>query len=93
MIYYIIGAVVALWIIWGVSRHIRRRGKTIHVIEGSCTGCGKCLKKCRRKVFEMVKDKRGAHIIVKNPGNCTACGDCVSSCKFNALKITAQVNS
>ena len=87
MTYYIVGAVVALWIIGGISRHIRRRGKTVHPVAENCTGCGKCLKTCRRHVFEMVKNGKNVHVSVKNPDKCTACGNCVSRCKFNALEI------
>ena len=87
MAYYIVGAVVALWIIGGISRHVRGRGKVVRIIAENCTGCRKCLKRCRHHVFEMVKDEQGTHVIVKNPNKCTACGDCVNSCKFNALGI------
>ncbi|MDR2692302.1 MAG: 4Fe-4S dicluster domain-containing protein [Dysgonamonadaceae bacterium] len=86
MTYYIVGALVALWIVGGISRHIRGRGKIIRVISDNCTGCGKCLKRCSHHVFEMVKDGNGAHITVKNPDKCTACGDCVIFCKFSALE-------
>ncbi|MDR1381125.1 MAG: 4Fe-4S binding protein [Tannerella sp.] len=93
MTYYIIGALVVIWSVGGIYRHIRGRGKTIRVTEDNCTGCGKCLKKCRRNVFEMVKRHQDekfftpTHVIVKNPQNCTACGDCVGACKFKALEL------
>jgi NAD-dependent dihydropyrimidine dehydrogenase PreA subunit len=85
--YYIVGAFVALWLTGSIYRHIRGLGKTVRIAEENCTGCGKCLKRCRRNVFEMIKDERGTRIIVKNPDNCTACGDCLSGCKFKALEI------
>jgi NAD-dependent dihydropyrimidine dehydrogenase PreA subunit len=87
MTYYIIGALVAVWLFGSIYRRIRGRGKIIRVKEDNCIGCGKCLKRCRRNVFEMVKDEKGAHIIVRNPDNCTACGDCVGTCKFKALEL------
>ena len=40
MTYYIVGAVVALWIIGGTIRHIRGRGKIIRIIKENSTGCG-----------------------------------------------------
>lgn len=92
MTYYIVGAVVALWIIGGISRHIRGRGKIVRIAEENCTGCGKCLKTCRHHVFEMVKDDMGAHVTVKNPDKCTAYGDCVSRCKFGALETVNKTN-
>jgi NAD-dependent dihydropyrimidine dehydrogenase PreA subunit len=87
MTYYIIGALVVIWSVGGIYRHMRGRGKTIRITENNCTGCGKCLKRCRRNVFEMVKDEKGTQIIAKNPQNCTACGDCVGTCKFKALEV------
>jgi ferredoxin len=93
MTYYIIGAVVALWMIGGISRHIRGRGKIVSLMEENCTGCGKCLKRCNHKVLEMVTNEKGQHIVVKNPDKCTACSDCVSVCKFKALKIIEKLKS
>jgi NAD-dependent dihydropyrimidine dehydrogenase PreA subunit len=87
MTYYIIGALVAVWLAGSIYRRIRGRRKTICVTEEKCTGCGKCLKRCRRNVFEMVKDGKAAHVIVRNPQNCTACGDCMTTCKFKALEL------
>jgi ferredoxin len=93
MTYYIVGAIVALWLIGGIIRRMRRRGKILRVTEENCTSCGKCLKICHHNVLEMVKDEKGekfsapAHVVVKNPLGCTACGNCVSACKFKALEL------
>jgi NAD-dependent dihydropyrimidine dehydrogenase PreA subunit len=87
MVYYIAGAVVALWLAHGIHSHIRGRGKTIRVVEENCTGCRKCLKTCHHNVLEAVKDEKGTHITVKNPDKCTACGNCLSACKFNTLEL------
>lgn len=89
-IVYFIGALVALWIIGGIIRRRRRRGKIIRCNTESCTNCKKCLKYCRHNVLEAVKNEKGTHIVVKNPANCTACGDCLRACKFGALKIVEQ---
>jgi NAD-dependent dihydropyrimidine dehydrogenase PreA subunit len=87
MTYYIIGALVAFWSIGSIYRHIRGRGKIIRVIEDNCTGCKRCLKRCRRNVLASSGEEKGAPVIMKNPQNCTACGDCVSTCKFKALEL------
>lgn len=88
--YYIIGAIVALWFIGGVYRHLQGKNKVVHVVEGKCTGCKRCVtnvRKCKHNVLELVSDESGQHIVVKYPDKCTACGDCVSICKFNALEL------
>jgi ferredoxin len=87
MTYYIVSAVVAFWIISRIILHIRRRGKIVCLTEENCTACGKCVKRCKHRVFELVKDGKKAHVVVKNPDKCTACGDCLGVCKFKALEI------
>jgi ferredoxin len=90
MVYYIIGSLILIWMLCSIVRHRRRRGKVVRVIEENCTGCKRCLKKCRHNVLESVQDEYGTHIIVRNPNKCTACSDCVSACKFKALEICAN---
>jgi NAD-dependent dihydropyrimidine dehydrogenase PreA subunit len=85
-VYYIGGALIALWLI----RHMHRRGKTICVRDENCTGCRKCIKKCRHKVLAPASEEKGAHVFVTNQEKCTACGDCISVCKFNALEMTRK---
>jgi NAD-dependent dihydropyrimidine dehydrogenase PreA subunit len=87
MLYYIVGTIIALWLTGSIYRHLRGRGKIIHIIENNCTGCRKCLKMCRRDVLEAVKDEKGTHVAVKNPDNCSACCDCMHACKFKALEL------
>ncbi len=82
-VYIIIGSVVLLLIVGGIARHRRARNKVLSVAEDDCTGCQRCIKRCRRKALSVVDKK-----VVLNPEKCTTCGDCVSACKFNALKIT-----
>lgn len=86
MPYYIIGAILAIWFIGGFYRHRQGKNKIIYVVEGNCTGCQRCLKRCRRGVLDKVSDEKGAPVFVKNPNHCTACGDCLSVCKFKALE-------
>ncbi|MDR2465823.1 MAG: ferredoxin family protein, partial [Prevotellaceae bacterium] len=90
-LYYALGAIVAIWIAGSVSRHVRGRGKTVRIAEENCTACGKCLKRCKHHVFEIIKDDAGARrLVLKNPDKCTACGDCVGACKFKVLEIVKK---
>jgi NAD-dependent dihydropyrimidine dehydrogenase PreA subunit len=91
IIYWIIGAVVLLWIAGGIHRHKRGRNSIIRVIEENCTGCGRCVKRCSRRVLEIIVDENGKHVAVKNPDKCTACGDCIPKCKFNALEMIERI--
>ncbi|GHT86427.1 hypothetical protein FACS18947_6260 [Bacteroidia bacterium] len=90
---YIGGAILALWFIGGIYRHIQGKNKVVHVVEGKCTGCKRCLtnmKKCKYSVLELVSDENGKHIAVKYPNRCSGCGDCVNKCKFNALELVKK---
>jgi ferredoxin len=81
------GAILLLWFIGGLHRHMHRRGKIIHFIDDNCTGCRACLKKCHHNVLALASKEKGAHVFVKNPGKCDGCGDCLSACKFKALEL------
>jgi NAD-dependent dihydropyrimidine dehydrogenase PreA subunit len=59
-------------------------------VDSNCTGCRRCVKRCRRHVLEVVEDEAGKHATVKYPDKCTACGDCLGRCKFNALKLIGR---
>jgi NAD-dependent dihydropyrimidine dehydrogenase PreA subunit len=90
MAYYIAGAILGIWFIGGFYRHIQGKHKVVHVVEGKCTGCKRCLTnmmKCKHNVLELADDEKGKHIVVKYPDKCTACGDCVGICKFKALEL------
>lgn len=87
---YFIGALVALWIIGGTIRHIRRRGKIIRCNTDRCTGCKKCLRYCRHRALEAITDENGTYVFLKYPANCTACGDCLRACKFGAIELVEQ---
>jgi heterodisulfide reductase subunit A-like polyferredoxin len=90
IVWYIGGAIVAFWLTGGTVRHFQGKNKIIRVIDDNCTGCQRCLKKCRYRVLGAVSDEKGAHIFVKNPQQCTACGDCLVACKFKALEIVKK---
>ncbi|MDR1480256.1 MAG: 4Fe-4S binding protein [Planctomycetaceae bacterium] len=86
------GTIIAVWLIGSICRHICGRGKIIHFIDDSCTGCKRCLKMCRHNVLASISGEKGSHVVVKNPLNCTGCGNCVSVCKFKALSIIEKKN-
>ncbi|OAV71947.1 ferredoxin [Bacteroidales bacterium Barb6] len=93
MVYYIVGAILLLWFLGGLSRRLRRRNKVIHIVEDNCTGCKCCTKRCHRQVLDLAGDETGKHVVVKHPDKCTACGDCVKACKFNALELLERINN
>ncbi len=83
----VIGSVLVLWFIGGFFRHRKDRNRLLNVIKENCTGCQRCMKRCRRKALSIVDKK-----IVLDPMRCSACGDCVSVCKFNALQMVVRKN-
>jgi NAD-dependent dihydropyrimidine dehydrogenase PreA subunit len=87
VVYIGIGIVLLLWILGDLHRRRKNRNKVIYVDKNSCTGCQRCVKRCRRHVLEAVEDEPGKRVTVKYPDKCTACGDCLGKCKFNALKL------
>jgi ferredoxin len=87
---YIGGAILTLWFIGGIYRHIQGKNKIVRVVESHCTGCGRCLKRCKHQVLEMVNDEKGKRVTVKYPGRCSGCGDCLGTCKFRALGLVKR---
>jgi NAD-dependent dihydropyrimidine dehydrogenase PreA subunit len=87
MWYYILGTVVAVWLTSGVYRYLRRRGKRVYIVETRCTGCGRCVRICRHKVLEIVKDGETRRVLVRRPENCSACGNCMAGCTAKAMEI------
>ena len=88
-IYLILAGLLLLIFFAYWQRGKRAKNKVIRVIDERCTQCGRCVKKCRHKVLEIVKDETGTRIVV-NPQKCTACRDCVIICKFNALELVER---
>ncbi|MDR0613589.1 MAG: 4Fe-4S dicluster domain-containing protein [Dysgonamonadaceae bacterium] len=87
VVYISVGIILLLWFSGNVYRRHKNRNKVIYVDKNNCTGCGRCIKRCSRRVLETVKNEAEIHAAVKYPDKCTACGDCLSKCKFNALKL------
>lgn len=60
---------------------------TIEADPARCTGCGKCLEVCPRRVLELRAEK----IAVCDRDACIECGACARNCPAKALKVVAGV--
>ncbi|MBP1677367.1 MAG: ferredoxin [Bacteroidetes bacterium] len=78
---------VILFIIKEIFRKKNKATKMLYLNQERCTGCGACLKKCRRNVLAITDNKSRKLIEIQNPINCTVCNDCVRACKFKALSL------
>jgi len=88
--YTIIASLLLLTTVLSYVRSKRAKSKVIRVIGGSCTGCQRCLKACRRKALEVVSSESGRCVALKHPEKCTACKDCIMVCKFKALELVSR---
>ena len=84
---FLISAGAVLLIASFIYRSKRAKNKVVSVIDENCTGCSRCIKKCRHKVLNIKEDEVGKLVVVEYPRKCTACGDCIIVCKFNALEL------
>jgi len=57
----------------------------IRIIDGKCSGCGKCLPACP---FSLIKLEEGKAKIMTG---CTFCGACVDACPFEAIRLEEKV--
>ena len=89
ILYIISAGLILLYIIGQIHRSKRAEKRVVRVISNNCTGCKRCVKKCRRKALDIVNEETRLHAVV-NPGKCTACRDCIAVCKFNALEIVER---
>ncbi|MFI3321253.1 MAG: 4Fe-4S binding protein [Rikenellaceae bacterium] len=56
----------------------------LEIIDENCIGCGKCIKMCKREVFELQNKKA----VVVNSAACVGCGKCIEKmCKFGAITL------
>ena len=90
--YLILAGLLLLVILLICNRSKRAKNKVIHIIDDNCTGCQRCLKKCRHKALGIISNEVGLLAVLKYPEKCTACGDCTAVCKFNALELVCRNN-
>jgi len=60
---------------------------TVRVSMDACSGCGKCVVKCRAGAMKMRYREDKASAWVAYPSKCTGCGRCAKVCNYNAVKI------
>lgn len=87
----VLSILILLYIVGIISKKKRAKAKVISIIEENCTGCQRCIRKCRRKALEVLNYDNGRHVVLKYPERCTACRDCVIACKFNAMKLVDRI--
>lgn len=65
----------------------RVREVTVTISNDKCTGCGKCVDKCRHGVMHLRArdDKRWAWLAF--PEKCTGCGRCEKACPSYAIML------
>ena len=88
--YIIIGSSLIAIVVLSYFRNKRAKNKIVHVIEGKCTGCRRCLKKCRNKALEVVSGDAGLRVALGYPEKCAACRDCILVCRFDALELVTR---
>lgn len=65
----------------------RREVLSLRVKAEECSGCGECVDRCRRKVFDMEygADRDVAKVVSLK--NCVGCGKCWLQCPANAIDL------
>jgi len=52
-----------------------------------CTGCEKCIQKCKNNVLKIVDNGMCRFVNVINEASCIGCGLCETYCYHDAIKI------
>jgi ferredoxin len=60
---------------------------TLHLDEGKCTGCGRCIEVCPHEVLEL----SGRKVRIRDRDACMECGACAANCSFSAVTVNAGV--
>lgn len=60
------------------------------VINTQCTGCGKCVQKCRHGVLEMKNELGRFYARTSQPDNCRGCEKCRQVCPTDAIHILTK---
>ena len=61
--------------------------KIIQIDHLRCARCRNCVRKCPKSLLELINDKQGLHLEIKDSDQCFGCHDCVDACHFNAIKL------
>lgn len=62
-------------------------GRSLHLNEELCIGCGKCVEVCPHDVFA-IKEKKA---VIQKQKNCMECGACAMNCPKNAISVKSGV--
>ena len=68
----------------------RKEEISLQVFGYECSGCGQCVKRCRREVLKMVNNGSCSYATVVNPESCVGCGNCVDVCKTYAIELITE---
>lgn len=60
------------------------------IIDSQCTGCGRCVSRCRRNVIEIAQQDEHRWAWVVRPDACKACGHCRETCPHDAIRIMTR---
>jgi ferredoxin len=69
----------------------RKKGKALIYIS-DCTGCGDCIRACRRKAIEFICLSGEKYARMVYPERCCGCGKCIKICENDAIRIIETEN-
>jgi len=59
----------------------------IQILAGICTGCERCVNRCRRNVLVMGQMEKRPVAAIFNREACVGCGKCLSVCRADAIEL------
>lgn len=71
------------WNIWEKRKEII----SLQIATYDCSGCGNCVRRCKRNVLKMVHNQSCSFVTVANPDNCVGCGHCTYVCGTGAIEL------
>lgn len=67
-----------------------RKTISLLIIDAKCTGCGKCIDRCRRSVIALAEEGGYKWAWAVRPDECTGCGKCRKSCPEDAIRLMTK---